>query len=236
MPRVCQRYYIVPGQRSHSSAAVPVAVRRDTTCPAQVGMEDQRGGHATARSCADRVIEHGQHYRVRALSSMTSRQCASPTSGTDTVRQRAERTKVYVVQTARKSRRALPAHDHRPRRPRARPDLRERHDGLRRRAMGPAVDHHRHEPRGAGAGPHAPHGRALPVLPAGGFPEGGRRRREITAASPPGYRARSRRATSARASSTSASRTSRSSPSPTTRRSTRSTPDGRSSWSRCARS
>ena len=43
--------------------------------------------------------------------------------------------------------RALPPHDHRPRRPRPRPDLRQRHDGLRRRAVGPAVDHDRHQSR-----------------------------------------------------------------------------------------
>ena len=38
--------------------------------------------------------------------------------------------------------RALRPHDHRPRRPGPRPDLRQRHDGLCRRAVGPAMDHH----------------------------------------------------------------------------------------------
>ena len=63
-------------------------------------------------------------------------------------------------------RRALHPDDHRPRRPRARPDLRLRHHRLRRRAMGPPLDHHRHLARGAGAGPRPHHGRALSVLPA----------------------------------------------------------------------
>ena len=38
--------------------------------------------------------------------------------------------KIYVVQTSHRSHRALHPDDHRPRRPRARPDLRLRHDGL----------------------------------------------------------------------------------------------------------
>ena len=62
--------------------------------------------------------------------------------------------------------RALPPHDHRPGRPRARSDVRVRDDGVCRRAVGAAVDHHRHEPRGARARPHAPHGGEVPVLPA----------------------------------------------------------------------
>ena len=55
--------------------------------------------------------------------------------------------KIYVVQTDHQGHRTLHAHDHRPRRPGARPDLRQRHDRLRRRAVGPALDHHRHQPR-----------------------------------------------------------------------------------------
>ena len=45
--------------------------------------------------------------------------------------------------------------DHRPRRPRPRSDLRVGHDGLRRRAVGPALDHDRHLARRAGARPRA---------------------------------------------------------------------------------
>ena len=46
-------------------------------------------------------------------------------------------TKVYVVQTVTEGRRALRAHDHRPWRPRPRPDLRQRHHRVCRRAVGP---------------------------------------------------------------------------------------------------
>ena len=91
------------------------------------------------------------------------------------------RDKVYVVQTSDQGRRALPADDHRPWRPRARPDLRLWHDRLRRRAVGPALDHDRHVARRARARAHAADGRAVPVLPAcrlaGGRSEGGRAHR-----------------------------------------------------------
>ncbi len=40
------------------------------------------------------------------------------------------------------------------------PTCGSRHHRLRRRAVGPPLDHHRHQPRGAGPGPHAPDGRA----------------------------------------------------------------------------
>ena len=80
--------------------------------------------------------------------------------------------KVYVVQTIDESRRALPPHDHRPRRPGARPDLRQRHDGLCRRAVGPALDHQRHQPRRPGAGAHAPDGGQVSLLPAGRLARG----------------------------------------------------------------
>ena len=117
---------------------------------------------------------------------------------------RLRRRKVYVVQTVDKGHRALHPHGHRPRRPRARPDLRFRHHRLRRRAMGPPLDHHRHLARGAGAGPCPHHGRALSVLPAGRFPrrpaQGSRshRHRAILAAGarqhPPRLRLRARAA------------------------------------------
>ncbi len=57
--------------------------------------------------------------------------------------------------------------DHRPRRPGPRPDVRQRDDGLRRRAVGSALDHVRHQPRRPGAGPHAVDGRQVSLLPAG---------------------------------------------------------------------
>ena len=53
-------------------------------------------------------------------------------------------TRVYVVQTNTKVIRALPAHDHRPGRPGPRSHLRLWHDRLRRRAVGPPLDHLRH--------------------------------------------------------------------------------------------
>ena len=103
--------------------------------------------------------------------------------------------------------RALPSHDHRPRRPGPRSDLRLGDDGVCRRAVGTALDHHRHEPRRAGARAHAADGREVSVLPARRLAG---RRQERKPRSP----ARSRRSTrptttSGRASSTSACRTSR---------------------------
>ena len=52
--------------------------------------------------------------------------------------------KVYVVQTNTEGHRALHADVHRPGRPGARSDVRLGHHGLRRRAVGPALDHDRH--------------------------------------------------------------------------------------------
>ena len=103
--------------------------------------------------------------------------------------------------------RALPPHDHRSRRPRPRPDLRLRHDRLRRRAVGPALDHDRHQPRRARARPVAPDGREVPVLPprrlGGRHPQGGRAHRPGAAEPDPDRPP----ATSAAASCTSACRT-----------------------------
>ena len=47
-----------------------------------------------------------------------------------------------------------------------RPNLRLGDDGVCRRAVGAALDHHRHEPRRAGARAHAADGREVSVLPA----------------------------------------------------------------------
>ncbi len=68
--------------------------------------------------------------------------------------------KIYVVQTSATAIRALHADDDGPRRPRSGSDVRERYDGLRRGAVGPAVDHHGHVQGRAGTCPHAAHGRA----------------------------------------------------------------------------
>ncbi len=50
--------------------------------------------------------------------------------------------KLYTVQTNSKSHRTMPPYDHRPRRPGARPHLRQRYHCLCGRAMGAALDHH----------------------------------------------------------------------------------------------
>ena len=80
-----------------------------------------------------------------------------------TRRRRQLRSKIYVVQTATAvvERCLLMATD---------PgdscstDVRFWHHRVRRRAMGPPLDHDRHVARGAGAGPRADHGRAISVL------------------------------------------------------------------------
>ena len=61
---------------------------------------------------------------------------------------------------------ALHLEIHRTRRSRPGPDLRERHDGVRGRAMGPSLDHDRHEPRPSGVGLSAAAHGDVPVLSA----------------------------------------------------------------------
>ena len=72
--------------------------------------------------------------------------------------------KLYAVQTGTPLSRALPPHDHRPRRPGPGPHLRFRHHRLCRRTMGPPLDQLRHLPRAPGAGPAAPAHRHLPLV------------------------------------------------------------------------
>ena len=104
---------------------------------------------------------------LHPMTSTLSRQQHNTSGRIPMSRAASRTTKIYVVQTAPKVVAALHPHDHRPRRPRARSHLRLWHHRLRRRAMGPPLDHDRHLARGAGAGPRAHHGRALPLLPAG---------------------------------------------------------------------
>nr|WP_199756908.1 site-specific DNA-methyltransferase [Tautonia sociabilis] len=87
-----------------------------------------------------------------------------------------ESEKVFVVQTSAKviERCMLMTTD--PRRPRLRPDLRQRDDCLRCRAMGPPLDHLRYLPRGAHAGEATPDDSGLRLLRAGAS-RGGRRQR-----------------------------------------------------------
>jgi hypothetical protein len=70
--------------------------------------------------------------------------------------------KIYVVQTTRRSLSAACSCAPTPATSSStRPA--ERHHGIRRRAVGPPLDHHRHLPRGARPGPPADHGRQVPV-------------------------------------------------------------------------
>ena len=95
---------------------------------------------------------------------------------------------------------ALHPHGHRSGRSRSRPHMRLRHHRLRRRAVGPPLDHHRHFPRGTGSRPRPHHGRPLSLLPARGQPGGTAQgsgdhphraeQRPHLRASPPGLRLR----------------------------------------------
>jgi len=86
--------------------------------------------------------------------------------------------------------------DHPSRGSRARPDLRQRHDGVRGRAMGPAVDHHRRQPRAARSGPPATLDRHLPLVRTAGRIARSRRRIRLQAeAEQEGRRGRRNRAT-----------------------------------------
>ena len=92
---------------------------------------------------ADRLESVGNNAQLRALSRRLSRVRAHERLGRHWIGGFADK-KLYVVQTTSEGHPALHADDDRPRRPRARPDVRLRHDCLRRRAVGPALDHDRH--------------------------------------------------------------------------------------------
>ena len=52
--------------------------------------------------------------------------------------------------------------------------------------MGPSLDHDRHEPRGPGAGAHAPHGRKISLFPTWRTrPKGIKKEAELTGQKPP---------------------------------------------------
>ena len=93
--------------------------------------------------------------------STTSRHCRSTTCGPTSAR--ASSTDEGLRRPdEHQGGRALHADVHRSRRPGARPDVRLRHDRLRRGAVGAAVDHDRHLPGRARAGPSAAHGARFP--------------------------------------------------------------------------
>ena len=117
--------------------------------------------------------------------STISRRSPERTSWTTRVTSGLATPKIYVVQTLPQGYRALHPDGHRPRRSRARSHLRFRHHSLRRRAMGPPLDHHRHVSRGAGTGSRPNHGSALSVLPARRLREGQIKEAEVTHASSP---------------------------------------------------
>ena len=88
----------------------------------------------------------GAHAPVRPLPRRLSRSAKLKNLWTDTGTGFADREGLRRADQ-HEGRRAMHAHDHRPRRPRPRPDLWLRHDRVRRRAVGPAMDHRRHQPR-----------------------------------------------------------------------------------------
>ena len=86
----------------------------------------------------------GNSVALRTISSTTIPSSRFTTSGRHRDQLVSSTDKLYVVQTSAKVVRALHSHDHRSRRPRPRSHLRLRHHRLRRRTMGPPLDHHRH--------------------------------------------------------------------------------------------
>ena len=87
---------------------------------------------------------------------------ANESSGTDTVEQSVTPTKDLCRADQHQGHRALHADVHRPGRPRARSNVRFRHDRLCRGAVGAALDHDRHVTRRARARTPATHGREFP--------------------------------------------------------------------------
>ena len=178
--------------------------RRRCTSRPRAPMEDdrRRDDVDSAWPIASCIVQANTSRYVRYLDDFPV-VADSTISGTD-LDWSATEDKIYVVQTQREDRPALHPDDHRPRRPRPRPDMRLRHHGDRRRAVGPPLDHHRHLARCARARPRPHHGRALSVLSARRLPrrpaQGGRGHAHsaVVAADarqhPPGLRLRARAA------------------------------------------
>ena len=138
---------------------VPVRVRRPSrSTPGKTGTGRPRTGWAWSPRGGQRIVSRLATPCVCPLSWTTSR---SPLKNvwTDTVEGFTERALRRPDQ--HQGHRSLRPHDHRPGRSRARPDLRLRHHRLRRRAMGPPLDHLRHQPGRARARAPAPDDRQL---------------------------------------------------------------------------
>ena len=134
---------------------------------------------------ADRIDCRRQvDLRYVALSSTTFRDQQSTISGLILASASSRGQEVYVVQTSRKvvERCILMATD--PGDLVLDPDLRFRHHRLRRRAMGPPLDHDRHLARRAGAGPCPHHGRALSVTTCWPTPATASKEAEVTRTAP----------------------------------------------------
>ena len=139
---------------------------QDVTCRHAESLEDERRGMRTTAWLAESVARDGQQHLATSAISTTFPCFPLNNVWDDTGTSELRRRESLRRPDQHQGHRALPPDDDGPRRPRPRPDVRQRHDGLRRGAVGPAVDHHRHVPRRAGAGPHPADGRPLPLLPA----------------------------------------------------------------------
>ncbi len=96
-------------------------------------------------TCAARIVSHAAATLCDMFAILTTSPCRRLTNvWDDTAVGASTTTRSTSFRPTSKVSRALHPDDHRPRRPRARPDLRLRHHRLRRRAVGPALDHHRH--------------------------------------------------------------------------------------------
>ena len=200
---------------SESSATSTFEFDGKTFRPRQRRLENDTERAWNGSACADRFEPDGDTASLRTL--FLDDFPASPINNIwmDTGIGGFADDKSYVVQTIDEGHRALPPDDHRPRRPRARPDLRQRHHGLCRRAVGPALDHLDTSRVALALARTRLMAAKYPYYLLADSPEGIKKEAELTGKMPPELQDRT--TTSARALSTSACRTSRSRSSPTTR-------------------
>ena len=180
-------------------------VRRITPEQA-VGWKTNASGHGATGARRPAGSRAANALRTSDISTI-SRRSRSPTSGPTPAPAGFTDDKIYVVQTNTKviERCMLMSTDP--------GDLVldptcGRHDGVRGRAVGAALDHDRHLPGGAGAGAAAADGREVPLLPARGLRPRAARRRPSCSGDAAAVGSTSDRATSGTASSTSGCSTS----------------------------